>query len=120
MPNIKNIVTTLTFGGLLAGGVTGLDGAAMATSAGAIGSVNAVSSTWGRTSDWGWDDGDWGGDWGRVSATRGGHFNRGGCHWRGGERFHARIRCGRHHNRDINTFNGLTGDPLAIVRQLTN
>ncbi|WP_371785459.1 hypothetical protein [Streptosporangium subroseum] len=110
MPNIKNIVTTLTLGGLLTGGVIGLDGAAMATSAGAIGSVNAVSSAWGWTSDWGWG-------WG--SAHRGGHFTTGGCHWRGGERFHARIRCGRHHNRDIN-INGLAEDPLAIVRQFAN
>ena len=69
MPNIKNIVTTLTLGGLLAGGVIGLDGAAMAASAGAIGSVNAVSSAWGWTSDW---------DWGWGSATRGGHFTHGG------------------------------------------
>jgi hypothetical protein len=37
-----------------------------------------------------------------------------------GERFNMRIRCGRHRNRDINTFNGLAEDPLAIVRQLTN
>jgi hypothetical protein len=109
MPNIKNIVTTLTLGGLLAGGAIGLDGAAMAASAGAIGSVNAVSSARGWTSDWGWG-------WG--SAHRGGHFTTGGCHWRAGERFHARIRCGRHHNRDIN-INGLAEDPLAIVRQFT-